>query len=323
MRSLITGAGGFAGSHLAERLFSASGGPVEVYGCDLSGQRRPFHPPGLQMLAADLRDPAAARRVIEQARPDRIYHLAGQAFVGDSWSVPWETIETNMRAQVNLFEAVAAMGLQPRILVVGSADVYGRVPADCLPISEDCPLQPDSPYAVSKIGQDMLGVQYGLSHGLQVVRVRPFNHIGPRQNRRFVAPAFASQIAAIEAGRQPPVLNVGNLSARRDFTDVRDMVRAYELALEQGEAGAVYNIGSGRSRPVQELLDILLSLAAVDITVEFDPARLRPVDVADLVCDGSRFRAQTHWTPQIPFEQSLSDLLDYERALAAVQPASV
>ena len=321
MRSLITGAGGFAGSHLADCLLSSASGSDEVWGSDLSGRRRPYHPAALQMVAADLRDPAAAARLIEQTRPDRIYHLAGQAFVGDSWSSPWETIETNMRAQVNLLEAVAASGLRPRTLVVGSADVYGRVPDNCLPIAEDCPLQPDSPYAVSKVGQDMLGVQYFLSHNLDVVRVRPFNHIGPRQNRRFVAPAFASQIAAIEAGRQAPVLKVGNLSARRDFTDVRDMVGAYVLALEQGEAGSVYNIGSGHSRSIQELLNLLLGLARRSIKVELDTGRLRPVDVAELVCDASRFQARTQWAPRIPFEQSLNDLLDYERAVLAADPA--
>jgi GDP-4-dehydro-6-deoxy-D-mannose reductase len=321
LQTLITGAGGFAGSHLADFLSQNPASGQELWGCDLNGQRRPFHPPGLRLVAADLRDPRAAYRLVDEVRPDRIYHLAGQAFVGDSWSTPWETIETNMRAQVNLLEAVAAAGLRPRILVVSSADVYGRVEAEDLPLTEDRPLQPDSPYAVSKIGQDMLGVQYGLSHFLHIVRVRPFNHIGPRQNRRFVAPAFASQIAAIEAGRQPPVLHVGNLSARRDFTDVRDMVRAYVLALEQGEAGAVYNVGSGRSRSIESLLDALRRLSSVPIRVEFDPARLRPVDLPDLVCDARRFHARTGWLPSVPFEQSLRDLLDYERALLAAQPA--
>lgn len=321
MRSLITGAGGFAGSHLADCLLSDPNAAHEVWGCDLTGERRAFHHPALKLTAADLRDPQAALALVQQTQPDRIYHLAGQAFVGDSWSAPWATLETNLKSQVNLLEAVAAAGLRPRILVAGSADVYGRVAPEDLPIDEDAPLQPDSPYAVSKIGQDMLGVQYGLSHFLHIVRVRPFNHIGPRQNRRFVAPAFASQIAAIEAGRQAPVLHVGNLSARRDFTDVRDMVRAYVLALELGVDGAVYNIGAGQSRPIQELLDVLLGLATVSIRVEFDPARLRPVDLPDLVCDASRFRAQTGWVPTIPFEQSLKDLLDYERALTAAEPA--
>ncbi len=321
MRSLITGAGGFAGSHLADYLLSQPATAPDVWGCDLSGQRRPFHSDKLQLLAVDLRDAEAARQLVEQVRPDRIYHLAGQAFVGDSWSRPWDTIETNMRAQVNVLEAVVAAGLKARILVIGSAEEYGRVNPQSLPAGEDSPLLPDSPYSLSKIGQDLLGLQYFLSHGLPIVRVRPFNHIGPRQNRRFVAPAFASQIAAIEAGQQPPVLRVGNLSTRRDFTDVRDMARAYALALEHGEAGQVYNIGSGRSWSIQELLDVLLSLATAHIRVELDPARLRPVDVPDLVAQAHKFRQRTGWAPQISFEQSLRDLLAYERALLAAAPA--
>jgi GDP-4-dehydro-6-deoxy-D-mannose reductase len=323
LRSLITGVGGFAGSHLADYLLSAEATPngrAEVWGCDLSGVRRPYHPPELQVLGADLRDEHAVRALIERVRPERIFHLAGQAFVGDSWSQPWETIETNMRSQLNLFEAVLAAGLEPQILVVGSAEEYGRVQPEDMPIGEDCPLRPDSPYSVSKIGQDMLGLQYYLSHGLPVVRVRPFNHIGPRQNRRFVAPAFASQIAAIEAGRQPAQLRVGNLAARRDFTDVRDVVRAYALALEAGEPGAVYNIGSGRSRSIRELLDTLRGLASVPIEVEVDTGRLRLVDLPDLVCDASQLRLRTGWEPRIPFEESVSDLLDFERAAAAALP---
>jgi GDP-4-dehydro-6-deoxy-D-mannose reductase len=320
LRSLITGAGGFAGSHLADYLLTNPETASDVWGCDLSGRRRPFHPPQLKLLAADLRDPEAARRLIHQVQPDHIYHLAGQAFVGDSWSRPWETIETNMRAQVNLFEAVLAAGLRPRILVACSADEFGPVRPEALPIRETHPLRPDSPYAVSKIGQDMLGLQYYLSHALPVIRVRPFNHIGPRQNRRFVAPAFASQIAAIEAGRQPPVVRVGNLTARRDFTDVRDMVRAYALALRRGQAGEDYNIGTGRSRTIQELLDLLLGMARVAIQVEPDEARMRPADVPELVSDAAKFRDCTGWEPVIPFEQSLRDLLNYERSALAAAP---
>jgi GDP-4-dehydro-6-deoxy-D-mannose reductase len=296
---------------------ASAGGPTpEVWGCDLSGSRRPFHRPELNLLAADLRDPAAARAVIEAVRPDRVYHLAGQAHVGDSWASPWETIETNLRAQINLLEAIVQAGLRPRVLVIGSADEYGPVPPEALPLDESRPLRPDSPYSVSKVGQDMLGIQYFLGRQLPVVRVRPFNHIGPRQSRRFVAASFASQIAAIEAGRQPPVLKVGNLAARRDFTDVRDIVRAYALVLELGELGEVYNIGTGRSRTIAEMLAALLSLATVKIAVEPDPTRLRPVDLPDLVCDATRLRRRTGWQPRIAWEQTLSDLLDHERELA-------
>ncbi len=314
MRSLITGVGGFAGSHLADYLASRPETASDLWGCDLSAQRRAYHPPTLQLLAADLCDPEATRAVIERARPDRIYHLAGQAFVGDSWANPWNTLEANLRAQLNLLEAVRAASRACRILVLGSNEEYGRITAEDLPVRESGPLRPDSPYGVSKVGQDLMGLQYYLSHQLHTVRVRPFNHIGPRQNPKFVAPAFASQIAAIEAGRQPPVIRVGNLTARRDFTDARDMVRAYGLALELGEPGEVYNIGSGRSRGIQEVLDTLLSFSATAITIEVDAARLRPSDVSDMVCDASKFRARTGWEPRLPFEQTLRELLDFERA---------
>lgn len=329
MRSLITGVGGFAGSHLADHLVAehASAGETsaEVWGCDLSGERRAFHPPTLRVLAADLRSAEAARAVIEAARPDRIYHLAGQAHVGDSWASPWETIETNLRAQINLLEAVVRAGLRPRVLVIGSADEYGRVTPQELPLDENRPLRPDSPYSVSKVGQDMLGLQYFLSYQLPVVRVRPFNHIGPRQSRRFAAASFAAQIAAIEAGRQPPVLKVGNLSARRDFTDVRDIVRAYVLALELGEPGEVYNVGTGRSWAIADLLATLLRLSPAKVTLEPDPARLRPSDLPDLVCNASKLRARTGWQPRLTLEQTLNDLMHYERQLvaeAASAPAS-
>ena len=199
---------------------------------------------------------------------------------------------------------------------------YGRVAPGDLPIREAQPLRPDSPYGVSKVTQDMLGLQYFLSRGLPVIRVRPFNHIGPRQTRRFVAPAFASQIAAIEVGKQPPVMKVGNLSASRDFTDVRDVVRAYVLALEHGEPGEVYNIGSGASHSIRSLLDRLLSLSTVNISIETDTTRLRPADVPDVVCDASRLRAATGWQPRVTFDQSLSDLLDYERTQVDVATPS-
>jgi GDP-4-dehydro-6-deoxy-D-mannose reductase len=313
VRLLITGVGGFAGSHLAEALLSASP-EAEVWGCDLTPQRRPYHPAALHLLGADLRDPVAVQAMVQACLPDRIYHLAGQAFAGDSWSSPWQTLETNLRGQVNLLEAVLAGPSRPRILVVSSSEVYGRAGGAGQPISETFPLCPDTPYGVSKAAQDLLAQQYYLSRHLAIVRVRPFNHIGPRQNRRFVAPAFASQVAAIEAGRQPPVVQVGNLSARRDMTDVRDMVQAYRLALELGQSGEVYNLGSGCSHSMQDLLTVLLSYSKVPIAVEADPARFRPVDLPDAVCDASKFRAATEWAPRIPFEQSLQELLEYERS---------
>jgi GDP-4-dehydro-6-deoxy-D-mannose reductase len=316
LRFLITGVGGFAGSHLADYLIAQARPGDEVWGCDVRGERRPFHSPALQLVSADLRDPDVVRALIDQARPERIYHLAGQASPGGSWVSPWGTLETNLRSQVNLLEAVRAARLEARILVLGSAEEYGRVSPSDLPLREDCPLRPDSPYGVSKVGQDLLGLQYFLSHGLTIVRVRPFNHIGPRQSPQFVAPAFAGQIAAIETGRQAPVVRVGRLDARRDFSDVRDIVRGYALALEQGEPGEVYNLGSGRGYSIQNLLDMLLSFSTQRISVEADPQRLRPSETPDLVCDPGKFRARTGWQADIPLEQSLRDLLDYEREQA-------
>jgi GDP-4-dehydro-6-deoxy-D-mannose reductase len=326
LRSLITGVGGFAGSHLADYLLSQRDNQYDdtsgVWGCDRLGFRPAYLPEGVRLRSADLRDPDATLALLAEVQPDRIYHLAGQAHVGDSWKDPWETLEANLRAQVNLLEGLVRLGQQPRVLVIGSADEYGVVAPEALPLNEDRPLRPDSPYGVSKVGQDLLGLQYFLSHHLPVVRVRPFNHIGPRQHTRFVAADFAAQIAAIEAGQHPPVIQVGNLSARRDFTDVRDTVRAYYLALDQGEPGEVYNVGSGRSWSIADLLHTLLGHARLPITVELDETRLRPSDLPDLVCDARRLQARTGWQPRVPFAQTLIDLLDYERARLADRVAA-
>ena len=210
--------------------------------------------------------------------------------------------------------AIIALGLNSRILIVGSADEYGLVRPEELPITEDTPLRPLNPYAVSKITQDFLGYQYHLSHGLHIVRVRPFNQIGPRQGPGFVVPDFARQIARIEAGLQEPVIRVGNLSASRDFSDVRDIVRGYYLALRAGKAGCVYNLGSSQAHSVEEILHRLLALSPIAIRVEQDPAMMRPSDIPVSVCDSSRFLADTGWKPQITLERSLQDVLDYWRA---------
>lgn len=319
--ALVTGGSGFAGTYLVEFLRTRP--DLTVWTCDRTGPSPLLGPSAAaRHIRIDLLNPADARQLMAEVRPDYVYHLAGQAFVGQSWSDPWGTMEINVRAQLNLLEAALAERLNPRFLAVGSMEEYGRVAPGDLPIRETQALRPDSPYGVSKVTQDMLGLQYFLSRGLPVIRVRPFNHIGPRQTRRFVAPAFASQIAAIEVGKQPPVMKVGNLSASRDFTDVRDVVRAYVLALEHGEPGEVYNIGSGASHSIRSLLDRLLSLSTVNISIETDTTRLRPADVPDVVCDASRLRAATGWQPRVTFDQSLSDLLDYERMQVDVATTS-
>ncbi len=315
LRALITGVGGFAGSHLADALSTRP--EAEIWGCEIGSRRPSYLSERVHLIQADLRDPKAVTALLDRVRPDRLYHLAGQAFPQQSWADPWDTFETNLRPQINLLESIRRLDLAPRILIVGSNEEYGQSAAGETAVPETAELRPQNPYAVSKVAQDMLGLQYFLSHGLHTVRVRPSNHLGPRQSERFVAPAFARQIALIEADLQPPVMKVGNLSARRDFTDVRDIVRAYQLALEQGQPGEVYNVGSGRTVAVQALLDGLLDLTLANIRVEVDPALLRPTDAPEQRCDASKLRAETGWAPEIPLEHTLRDLLDYERSRVA------
>ncbi len=312
MQVLITGAGGFVGRHLTQYLLE--NGAV-VHGTALTSESETL--PGIDTHVLDLTDEGAVLALIEKVRPDAIYHLAGQAFVPRSFEDPWETMVNNIRPQLNLFQACLTFAIKPRFLVVSSAEIYGA--AQVIPIGEEAPLLPSSPYSVSKITQDMLGLQYYLSHQLPVMRARAFNHIGPGQNERFVAPAFALQIARIEAGMQEPVLHVGDLSARRDFTDVRDIVRAYRLIMEQGQPGEVYNIASGEARSIQSLLDILLTCTEASIEVWVDPARLRPNHVPVLQGDNTKLRQATGWQPQITFEQTLRDVLNDCRRRVEVQ----
>ncbi len=312
MRVLITGISGFVGSHLAEHLLANTNWEIAgtIYSSDYNIRHLADR---LELYPADLSHLPVVECILGQARPDVIFHLAAQPLTAQSFRDPWGTLATNISMQVNLLQAMVNLHLNCRILIVGSSEEYGLVREEDLPVDEGTPLRPVSPYAVSKIAQDMLGLQYHLSHGLDAIRLRPFNHIGPRQRPGFVAPDFAHQIALIEAGLQEPVMRVGNLEAERDFTDVRDVVRAYTLLVVHGEAGQVYNVGSGRSHPIRELLETLLSFATVPITVETDPDRLRPSDVPRIVCDCRRLREATGWEPAIPFEQSLHDVLDYWR----------
>lgn len=315
MRVLITGITGFAGSHLAEYILANHPG-AEVFGIVRVRSRmeniRHFQDK-VTLCEADLKDLVSLQGCLGHVKPDRIFHLAAQSFVPTSWKCPAETFAINAIGQVNLFEAVLGLKLTPRIQVAGSSEEYGLVYPEEVPMKETNPLRPLSPYAVSKVAQDMMAYQYHRSYGMHTVRTRGFNHTGPRRGEVFVTSSFARQVAEVEKGRREPVIYVGNLEAKRDFTDVRDMVRAYWLSLEKGERGDVYNIGSGIAYSVREVLDILLSLSRVKVKVEVDPQRLRPSDVPILLADSSKFRKLTGWEPTIPFRQTLSDLLDYWR----------
>jgi GDP-4-dehydro-6-deoxy-D-mannose reductase len=272
----------------------------------------------IALIECDLRDLSAVRALLETANPTHVLHLAAQSFVGASWQAPAETLSTNIISQVNLLEAVRGLKMSPRFLVVGSSEEYGLVAEDELPIKETNALRPLSPYAVSKVAQDMLGYQYFKSYGLPIIRSRAFNHEGPRRGDVFVTSNFARQVAEIEAGLRDPVISVGDLTPRRDYSDVRDIVRGYWLLLERGEPGEVYNLCSGRSWAIRQVLDFLLEQSRVKgIDVRIDPARLRPSDVMVLEGDPSKIAKATGWKVEIPFECTLKDLLAYWRRRTA------
>ncbi len=315
MRILITGITGFVGSHLAEYALSREE-DIEVFGT-VRWRSRMDNVEGIEdrihLLDCDLRDNVAVKTALAEVRPDYIFHLAAQSFVPTSWKAPAETLTTNIISELNLLESIRDLELDTRIQVAGSSEEYGLVYESEAPIKEDNPLRPLSPYAVSKVAQDYLAYQYTQSYDIYTVRTRAFNHTGPRRGQVFVTSNFSRQVASIEKGKKEAVIEVGNLEARRDFSDVRDIVRGYWLSLEKGEKGEVYNLGSGKAITIQQLLDLILSMSDVEIEVRQMPERMRPSDVELLLCDYGKFNAATGWKPEIPFEKTVRDLLDYWR----------
>lgn len=316
VRVLLTGIAGFAGSHLAEYLLSDAARPagdaaLELHGIVHRHDRRIQHLRAkLTLHRGDLRNGLWVNEVVQSVQPDYTLHLAAWSDVGGSWQQPWTTYELNIHCQLNLLEALRRWSPACRTLVVTSNEVYGLLDPAHLPVHEETPFRPNSPYGVSKVAQDMMALQYWLSYGLPTIRARSFNHIGPGQADDFVASAFARQIAEIEAGLRAPVVAVGNLDAQRDFTDVRDVVRAYWLALRLGQAGEVYNVGRGEALPVRWILETLLELSPVRVELAPDPTRLRPSDVPVSCCDNRKLVAATGWQPTIELRRSLADLLD-------------
>ena len=296
------------GRHLS--TFLSERGEYEITG--LSSQKRPpLH--GGRLLVCDLRDADLTRRVLERYEPEIIFNLAGQSHVPRAFSAPAETLITNVVGQINLFEGCRSVGIDPVIVTVSSAEIYGTVNPDAVPIDESQPLKPNNPYASSKAAQDLYAGQYVASYGMNIVRMRPFNHVGPGQDDRFVVSSFARQIAEVEAGLAEPVVLVGNLEPIRDFLDVRDVVRAYEMVAASEHSGKIFNVASGRGTRIREMLDMLIENASVPIEVRTDPERLRPSEVPEFRGDSTRLRTDTGWHPEIPLDQTVRDVLDYWR----------
>jgi GDP-4-dehydro-6-deoxy-D-mannose reductase len=315
LKILITGITGFAGSHLAEYLLTLK--DCQVFGTYRWRSRTENIDPiknALALFECDLRDASSVRRIIRDVKPEMIFHLAAQSYVPMSWHAPAETLSTNIIGQVNLFEAVRDIGINSLIQIAGSSEEYGLVLPDEVPIKETNPLRPLSPYGVSKVAQDLLGFQYFQSYKMKIVRTRAFNHTGPRRGDVFVTSNFARQLVEIEKKKRKPEIYVGNLEAIRDFSDVRDVVQGYFLALTKGTPGEVYNICRGRGYKIREVLDLLVKISKVDLKIIKEPSRMRPSDVELLVGDPVKFQKETDWQCTIPFEKTLEDLLTYWRA---------
>jgi GDP-4-dehydro-6-deoxy-D-mannose reductase len=313
MSILITGASGFAGCHLIEALKAS--GQTDIYGTV-------YNNPGIikdllpadHILSLNLMDQGAIDAVFAKIQPEQIYHLASFAFVGQSFDRAAELLNNNVVLQAHVLDAMLHHAPKARMLVVGSAEKYGLSEAGELPIKENHPFRPVNPYAVSKVAQDMLAYAYTVSHKLQIVRVRPFNHIGERQTSDFAVSEFARQIVAIERGKQQS-LKVGNLEGSRDFTDVKDMMQAYMLLMEKGQSGEVYNVGSGVGILMSDVVKMLASFSTAKIEITSDDSRLRPLDIPEIIADPSKIHA-LGWKPEIPIEQTLKRVLEYWRKQA-------
>lgn len=312
-RALITGITGFAGSHLAELLLKRG---IAVYGISRPRSKADNIEEirnDIRLEDADILDSHSLYSIMVKIKPDYIFHLAAQSFVQSSWASPANTMEINVVGSVHLFEAIRRAEISPIIQIACSSEEYGLVLENEVPVKEENPLRPQSPYAVSKVAMDYLGYQYHQSYGIKIIRTRGFNHTGPRRGEVFVTSNFAKQIAEIEKGKRTPVVEVGNLEAKRDWTDVRDVVRGYLLAVEKGEPGEVYNICTGKAWKISEMLNMLLKLSKIKVKTKKMSERMRPSDVPILIGDYSKFHKATGWKPEIPFEQTMEDLLNYWR----------
>lgn len=308
-RALIIGAAGFVGSYLIDHIqkhcvwsIVVTKMPQETMAC-----------PGVDICDLDILAPEAIERLLEEQRPDYIFHLAAQSSVAVSWKNPGLTVDVNVKGSLNVLDAVRKLDYKPRVLLIGSGEEYGHVRENEVPVQEDNVLRPGNIYAATKACQNMIGAIYAQAYGMDVMMVRAFNHVGPNQSPIFVVADFCKQTAEIEAGLKEPVIKVGNLSARRDFSDVRDVVRAYVELMEKGKAGETYNVGSGNAVEIRKILDMILCRSKKEIRVEVEPSRMRPVDVPVIEADISKLKACTGWKQKITLEETIQDTLEYWR----------
>ncbi len=318
---LITGITGFVGSHMAD--FILRNEAAQIYGLkrwNLSRLRNVKHilnNQKLKLLDCDITDPIGIEDIIKKIKPDKIFHFAAESFVSPSWQHPSHYMDVNYKGTVNLLEAIRKSGTNPKVLIPGSGEEYGEIKKTELPIREETVLRPVNPYAVSKIAQDLIGFVYFKSYGLNIIRTRAFNHEGPRRDYVFGVPSFAFQVAKIEAGQQKPIIKVGHIDDKRNFTHINDIVKAYWLAIEHCKSGELYLIGTEKKeniRTFRELLNLLIKMSKVkNIKIETDPRFVRPTSVPRLLGNTERFRKLTKWEPKIPLQKILSDTLEYWR----------
>lgn len=308
-KGLVIGAAGFVGNYLINEMHENN---MEIYATKLSHEK--LENPHAKVYDLDIMDKEAVVALLFEVRPDYIFHLAAQSSVGLAWKNPGLTVDVNIKGSLNVMDAVRELFYKPRLLMIGSGEEYGHIRPGETPITEDNLLRPGNIYAATKACQNMIGSIYSKAYDMELILVRAFNHIGPGQAPMFVVSDFCKQVAEIEKGLREPVMRVGNLAARRDFTDVRDVVRAYVKLVQSGQPGVTYNVGSGNAHAIRDILDLIISRSTAQIKIEIDPNKLRPVDVPIIEADISKLNALTGWEPQIPLEQTIQETLDYWRA---------
>lgn len=307
-KGLVIGAAGFVGSYLIEEMYTCG---MEVCATKLPHEQlEQIH---AKVYDLDILDKEAIVTLLLEIRPDYIFHLAAQSSVGLSWKNPGLTVDVNIKGSINVMDAVRELYYKPRVLLVGSGEEYGHIKTGETPIKEDNLLRPGNIYAATKACQNMIGSIYAQAYDMQLMMVRSFNHIGPGQAPMFVVSDFCKQVAEIEKGLREPVMHVGNLAAKRDFTDVRDVVKAYVKLVQRGVPGETYNMGSGHAVEIRKILDMIISMSEKEIRVEIDPNKIRPVDVPIIEADITKLHELTGWKPQIALEQTIRETLDYWR----------